>query len=176
MYQPQASVLDHIESELAIGLYVEKWKLERKRLTKLLHEAEDMKRRRLLEPAFVDGQMRSAGYVFDIDGTSGPHRRNDGEAFAYHPQFEEFEDDIRRMSVVDRIKSKAVQANGVVGRVVKKVEAGLDDIIGREEGLLKHADTAFAPHLNALSETKDTLDGVKGALDILSNGGPSLDP
>lgn len=127
-------------------------------------------RRRLIEPAFIDGQMRPAGYEFE-DSSAGPHRRNAEGGFAYHPQFV----DIPAMSVVDRIKSKAQQANGVVGRVVKKVEAGLDDIIGREEGLLKHADNAFAPHLSALAETKDTLDGVESALNVLSNGGPALE-
>ena len=127
-------------------------------------------RRRLIEPAFIDGQMRPAGYEFE-DASAGPHRRNTDGGFAYHPQFV----DIPAMSVVDRIKSKAAQANGVVGRVVKRVEAGLDDIIGREEGLLKHADNAFAPHLSALAETKDTLDGVESALNVLSNGGPALE-
>jgi hypothetical protein len=164
------SFFEGLADRLSLATYDTNAELRERRLTKLLHEAE-MVRRRLIEPAVIDGQMRPAGYEFE-DDSAGPHRRNDAGGFAYHKQFV----DIPAMSVVDRIKSKAVQANGVVGRVVKKVEAGLDDIIGREEGLLKHAETAFAPHLSALSETRDTLDGVQSALDVMTNGGPSLDP
>jgi len=125
-------------------------------------------RRRLTEPAMVDGVMRPAGFEFE-DLSAGPHRRT-GDGFAYHPQFV----NIPAMSVADRLKNKALTANGVVGRIVNKVESGLDEIIGAEQPLIKYADEAFAPHLAAISETKSTLDGVKGALDLLSNGGPPL--
>jgi hypothetical protein len=129
-------------------------------------------KRRLLEPALVDGAMRPAGYIFAADGSAGPHRRTEEGGFAYHKQFEEFDD--QAMSVVDRIKNKAHQASGVVSRVVSRVETGLDEIIGAEQPLLKHAEESFAPHLSAIAETKNTLDGVKSALDVMSNGGPPL--
>lgn len=49
-------------------------------------------KRRLIEPAFVDGKMREAGYIFENDGSHGPHRRSNGDSFKYHPQFEEVDD------------------------------------------------------------------------------------
>lgn len=77
-------------------------------------------------------------------------------------------------SAVDRIKSKALQAKGVVPRILTNVEAGLDEIIAAEGELEKHAAEAMQPHLDAINETKSELDGIKSALDILSNGGPPL--
>ena len=77
-------------------------------------------------------------------------------------------------SAVDRIKAKAAQAKGVVPRVIAKVESGLDQIIGAEPELNTQTDAAMAPHLSAIADTKTELDGIKSALDILSNGGPPL--
>ncbi len=77
-------------------------------------------------------------------------------------------------SAVDRIKAKALQAKGVVPRILTKVETGLDEIIAAEGDLEKHADEAMQPHLDAINETKSELDGIKSALDILGNGGPPL--
>lgn len=48
-------------------------------------------KRRLVEPAFVNGAMREIGYTFE-DISHGPHRRTNGESFKYHPQFEEVDD------------------------------------------------------------------------------------
>jgi hypothetical protein len=45
-------------------------------------------KRRLVEPALIDGVMRPAGYEWE-DNTAGPHRRNSSDGFAYHPQFME---------------------------------------------------------------------------------------
>ncbi len=77
-------------------------------------------------------------------------------------------------SAVDRIKSKALQAKGVVPRVLASVESGLDGIIAAESDLEKQKEAALAPHLSAIADTKTELDGIKSALDILSNGGPPL--
>ena len=77
-------------------------------------------------------------------------------------------------SAVDRIKSKALQAKGVVPRVLASVESGLDGIIAAESDLEKQREAALAPHLSAIADTKTELDGIKSALDILSNGGPPL--
>lgn len=77
-------------------------------------------------------------------------------------------------SAVDRIKAKALQAKGVVPRILTNVETGLDEIIAAESELEKHASDAMQPHLDAINETKSELDGIKSALDILSNGGPPL--
>ena len=77
-------------------------------------------------------------------------------------------------SAIDRIKSKALQAKGVVPRVLASVESGLDEIIGAESELEKQKEAALAPHLSAIADTKIELEGIKSALDILSNGGPPL--
>jgi hypothetical protein len=77
-------------------------------------------------------------------------------------------------SAIDRIKAKALQAKGVVPRIITNVESGLDGIIASEGVLEKYAADAMKPHLDAISETKTELDGIKSALDILSNGGPPL--
>jgi hypothetical protein len=45
-------------------------------------------KRRLTEPALINGHMQPIGYEFE-DNTAGPHRRTDEHSFAYHPQFEE---------------------------------------------------------------------------------------
>ena len=80
------------------------------------------------------------------------------------------------MSAIDRIKSKALQARGVVPRVIAKVEADLDSVIAAEPELDKQRDTAFAPHFSALADTKIELAGIADALNLMSNGGPALDP
>lgn len=77
-------------------------------------------------------------------------------------------------SAIDRIKSKAVQAKGVVPRVLTSVEAGLDEIIAAEQELEAQKNEALAPHLNAIAETKTELADIKSALDIMTNGGPPL--
>lgn len=52
------------------------------------------RKRRLIESAFVDGALRAAGYLFDDDGTPGPHRsiQPSGASFQYFPQFVEVDD------------------------------------------------------------------------------------
>lgn len=79
-------------------------------------------------------------------------------------------------SAVERIKSKALQARGVVPRVIAKVEANLDEVIAAEPALDQQNDAAFAPHFAAIADTKTELDGIADALNIMSNGGPALDP
>ena len=51
------------------------------------------RKRRLIENAFVNGAMRAVGYLFDDDGSAGPHRRSTPDGFAYHPQFVEVDED-----------------------------------------------------------------------------------
>lgn len=172
MYEPQASIWDRLESDLAWAVYKQNKKLERRRLTKLLYEAEAMKRRRLLEPAFVNGAMRQPGYVFDVDGSNGPHRRNEGEAFAYHAQFEEFEDNVAKMSVIDRIKAKALEARQIAPNAIKAFEADLDALIAEGPKLLADKEAAVSQHKEAFAGIRGEFDGLKSAIDILSNGAP----
>jgi hypothetical protein len=77
-------------------------------------------------------------------------------------------------SPIDRIKAKAMQARGVVPTALASVEAGLDQIIAAGPEIEKKKQEAMAPHLNAIADAKTELDGLKSALDILSNGGPPL--
>jgi hypothetical protein len=79
------------------------------------------------------------------------------------------------VSAIDRIKAKALQARQIVPQAISAVESDLDSLIA-EKALLdqKRAD-AMAPHQEAIAGLKTELDGVKSALDILSNGGPPLD-
>lgn len=80
------------------------------------------------------------------------------------------------MSAIDRIKSKALLAKSVVPAAIADVEADLDWIIGQREVIKRKKDEATAPHKEAISGVVSELEGLKGALDILSNGGPLLDP
>jgi hypothetical protein len=80
------------------------------------------------------------------------------------------------MSAIDRIKSKALQARGVVPRVIASVEADLDTVIAAEPDLEKQKNEAFAPHFSAIADTKIELAGIADALNLMSNGGPALDP
>jgi hypothetical protein len=79
-------------------------------------------------------------------------------------------------SAVERLKSKALQAKGVVPRILTAVEADLDQVIAAEPELERQKDAAFAPHFAAIADTKTELAGIADALNIMSNGGPPLDP
>ena len=81
---------------------------------------------------------------------------------------------LSQMSAIDRIREKALQARGVVPRVIASVEAGLDELIAAEPEIEKEKDEALAPHRAAIAETKTELAGVRDALSVLSNGGPPL--
>ncbi len=81
-----------------------------------------------------------------------------------------------RMSAIDRIKAKALQARGVVPRVIASVEADLDSVIASESDIEQKKVQAFAPHFSAIADTKSELAAIGSALDIFSNGGPALDP
>lgn len=80
-----------------------------------------------------------------------------------------------RMSAIDRIKAKALQARAVVPDAIKAVEADLDSIIGQTAVIDKKRAEATAPHKEAVAGLMGELDGLKDALDVLSNGGPPLD-
>ena len=81
-----------------------------------------------------------------------------------------------KVSAIDRIKAKALQAKAIVPEAVRSVEADLDSLIAEKDKLEAKKAKAMAPHLEAISGLHDELDGIHTALDILSNGGPSLDP
>lgn len=76
------------------------------------------------------------------------------------------------MSVIDRIKQKALQARNVAPEAIKRFEADLDSIIAEQAGLEQRRAAAVAPHQEAISGIKGEIDGLKSAIDILTNGEP----
>ena len=56
------------------------------------------------------------------------------------------------------------------------VEARMVEYGANAVAMEKQKAAAFAPHFEAISETKTELDGIADALNIMSNGGPALDP
>jgi hypothetical protein len=81
-----------------------------------------------------------------------------------------------RMSAIEKLKAKALYAKTIVHDAIKGVEDGLDGIIAHKAPLEQKTAEAMAPHLEAIAGLHSELDGIKGALDILSNGGPPLEP
>jgi hypothetical protein len=76
---------------------------------------------------------------------------------------------------IDRLKAKAMQARGVATGAIRDLEADLDAIIAEEAVIAQKRAAAVAPHHEAIAGVKGELDGLKEAIDILSNGGPSLE-
>lgn len=78
-----------------------------------------------------------------------------------------------RMSVIDRIKQKALLARNVAPEAIKRFEEDLDSILAEKAGLDEKRHAAVTPHQEAIAGVKGELDGLKSAIDILSNGGPA---
>jgi hypothetical protein len=157
MFAP--SFYDHLEDRLNLAVYD----------TNQEHRA---MKRRLLEAAFINGEMREPGYIFE-DNSEGPHRRNDSHSFAYHAQFEEIKDEIRlakSMSIIDRIKAKALQARSIAPDAIRAFEADLDALIAEGPKLKAAKDEAVNEHKQAFAGVYSEVDGLKSAIDILSNG------
>ena len=75
------------------------------------------------------------------------------------------------MSVIDRIKSKALQAKDIAPQAIRDFEADLDGIIAEKASLAQRRVAAVAPHKEAISGIYSEIDGLKQAMDLLSNGG-----
>lgn len=80
------------------------------------------------------------------------------------------------MSPIDRIKAKALQARSVATDAIKAFEADLDSILAEKPILAQKQAAAVAPHKEAFAGLHGEIEGLKSAMDILSNGGPALDP
>src|ERR1035437_6016040 len=80
-----------------------------------------------------------------------------------------------QMSAIDRIKSKALQAKDIAPQAIRDFEADLDGIIAEKAGLAQRRAAAVAPHKEAISGIYSEIDGLKAAMDLLSNGGPPLE-
>lgn len=77
------------------------------------------------------------------------------------------------MSALDRIKEKAMRAKGIAPAAIKAFEADLDGLLAEESEIEKQRAAAVAPHHEAIAGVKGELDGLKSAIDILSNDPPA---
>lgn len=82
----------------------------------------------------------------------------------------------RLVTPLDRLKGKFLQARGVAGRVASNMEAEADSLIAQEDAMKAKTATAFAPHKAILAEASSELQAIEDALNLMSNGGPALDP
>lgn len=79
-------------------------------------------------------------------------------------------------SPIDRLKDKLHKASGVAMRVATQVESEADALIAREDQLKAKTTQAFGAHKAVLDAAHSELDQVENALNLMSNGGPALDP
>ena len=79
-----------------------------------------------------------------------------------------------RMSVIDRIKAKATQARAIAPKAIADFEADLDSLIAEGPVLESARLAAVGMHKEAFSGIHGEIDGLKSAIDILSNGAPPL--
>lgn len=77
---------------------------------------------------------------------------------------------------LDRLKGKFVQARGVAHRVATNMEAEADSLIAQEDAMKAKTTNAFAPHKAILAEASSELKAIEDALNLMTNGGPALDP
>jgi hypothetical protein len=77
---------------------------------------------------------------------------------------------------LDRLKGKFLQARGVAQRVAGNMEAEADSLIAEEDKMKAKTVSAFAPHKAILAEASSELKAIEDALNLMSNGGPSMDP
>ena len=76
------------------------------------------------------------------------------------------------MSVIDRIKAKALQASTIAPNALKAFEADLDSLIAEGPKLEAEGKAAVAVHKEVVTGIRGEFDGMRAAIDILSNGGP----
>ncbi len=77
---------------------------------------------------------------------------------------------------IDRLRSKFELARGVAQRVASNMESEADALIAEESAMKAKTVSAFAPHKAILGEARGELQAIEDALNLMSNGGPSLDP
>lgn len=76
---------------------------------------------------------------------------------------------------LDRLKAKALQARTIVPTMIKAFETDLDGLIAQGPQLDAARQAAVAEHTAGMAGLQEQFDGLKGAIDILSNGSPPLD-
>lgn len=80
-----------------------------------------------------------------------------------------------RMSAIDRIKAKALQARSIAPTMIKEFEGDLDSLIAEGPKLKAAKDAALSEHTAAFEGLRGEFAGLKSVIDILSNGGPPLE-
>ena len=79
-------------------------------------------------------------------------------------------------TAISRLKDKLGKAAGVAQRVATTIEAEADSLIAQEGAMQMKTTEAFAPHKAILAEATTELKAIEDALNLMSNGGPALDP
>ena len=74
------------------------------------------------------------------------------------------------MSAIDRLKAKALVARNVAPDAIKRFEADLDGILAEKDAIENKRIASVSRHQEAIAGVKGELDGLKSAIDILSNG------
>lgn len=73
---------------------------------------------------------------------------------------------------MDRLLDKLASAAAVNQRVAAHIEQKADDLIAREEEVLRRSEQAFEPHHAALDQRMKELDRFEDALQIVENANP----
>ena len=80
------------------------------------------------------------------------------------------------MTPISRLRDKLGKAAGVAQRVAAGIEGEADALIAKEDAMKSKTNSAFAPHHAILAEANTELQAIEDALNLMSNGGPALDP
>lgn len=135
---------------------------------------------RITEPVFFFGKQRSVGEI--MEAPVGPFRQVVVPGGLKNiPQFVELPRAVPsapgfKMSAIDRIKAKALQARGIAPRAIADFEADMDALIAEGPKLETERVAAVAPHKEVVAGIRGEFSGLRDAMNILSNGGPGLDP
>lgn len=135
---------------------------------------------RITEPVFFYGKQRSVGE--EMEAPVGPYRQVVMPGGLKNiPQFVELPRALPpavgiKMSAIDRIKAKALQARGIAPKAIADFEADMDALIAEGPKLETERVAAVAPHKEVVAGIRGEFSGLRDAMNILSNGGPSLDP
>jgi len=78
---------------------------------------------------------------------------------------------VPRMGAIDRIKEKALKAKSIAPNAIKALEADLDALMAEEGPLNAARVAAVGLHKEAIAGVRTEINGVKIAIDILTNGG-----
>jgi hypothetical protein len=82
----------------------------------------------------------------------------------------------KTMNPIDRIRQKALAAKSLAPALIKEFESDLDALIAEGPKLKAAKEAAVGQHMEAFAGLRGEFDGLKSVIDVLSNGGPSLDP